>query len=329
MATSRLELALDAELFDIPVGRIGIWGPSRDMELSVFPKDQVQIIHGFRPDHDVWGKRGFDVTPTPSGTFDLAMVCLPRAKDEALGYIAAAAQICSGPIIIDGQKTDGVDSVLKLCRKRAEISEVLSKSHGKLFVLTGHDGFADWLAKPQGPEGFVTAPGVFSADKVDKGSRLLAEAMPDDLKGEVADLGAGWGFLSASVLKQAAVTKIHLIEANHAALECARQNIPDARAEFHWADATTYDLRAPVDVVICNPPFHTSRKADPALGKAFIASAARLLKPRGVAYFVANRHLPYEASLSEHFGQVEEFGGDGGFKLLMAARPKTKPRHRL
>ena len=38
---------------------------------------------------------------------------------------------------------------------------------------------------------------MFSHGRIDPGSRLLAEALPADLSGKVADFCAGWGYLSA------------------------------------------------------------------------------------------------------------------------------------
>ncbi len=177
-----------------------------------------------------------------------------------------------------------------------------------------------------GPEGFVTTAGVFSADRIDRGSALLAAGLPDRLGRRVADLGAGWGYLSAEILKRPDVGELHLVEAEHAALECARRNIGDARARFHWADATRFTAPHPLDAVVMNPPFHTGRAANPGLGRAFVAAAARLLAPRGRLWMVANRHLPYEAALTLHFDEITGIGGDGGFKLLKAARPRRHAR---
>jgi len=79
---------------------------------------------------------------------------------------------------------------------------------------------------------------------------------------------------------------------------------------------------AAVDAVVMNPPFHTGRSADPSLGRGFIATAARILSPSGSLWMVANRHLAYEAAMSDLFAQVQEMTGDTRFKVLRAARPK-------
>jgi 16S rRNA (guanine1207-N2)-methyltransferase len=141
--------------------------------------------------------------------------------------------------------------------------------------------------------------------------------------GAVADLGAGWGYLAAHILTRD-VTAVHLVDAHDMALACARHNVTDPRARFHWADVTTWTPPEPVDAVVMNPPFHTGRVADPSLGRAFIAAAARVLKPHGVLWMVANRHLPYEDALGAAFTKVVELGGDARFKLVRAERPGRK-----
>jgi 16S rRNA (guanine1207-N2)-methyltransferase len=149
---------------------------------------------------------------------------------------------------------------------------------------------------------------------------LLAEALPPRLPARMADFGAGVGVLGLAALAREGVQSIDLIEAERLALDCARLNVTDPRARFHWEDARQ-GVRGPYDGIIMNPPFHTGRHADPGIGAAFIQSAAKALTPSGQLWLVANRHLPYETVLGETFRTVAEIGGDTGFKLLHAAQP--------
>ncbi|WP_377697833.1 class I SAM-dependent methyltransferase [Paracoccus niistensis] len=302
-------------------------------DLAEFDPARTTVVQGFRPAHDSALAQGFRVQTAVNGRADAAVVFLPRARAEARARVAAAAAALEegAALWIDGQKTNGVDAMLRELRGLAPVDQVQSRAHGKIFRVTVPGG--DWLPPDwKGAErtvdgGFVTAPGVFSADGPDPASVALAACLPDRLPTRMVDLGAGWGWLSAQVLKHPGVEVLHLVEADHAALDCAKANVTDPRAQFHWADATTFRLPEPVNGVVMNPPFHEGRAADPHLGARFIRAAAGLLTGAGRLWMVANRHLPYEAALSELFADVQEIGGDNRFKVITATgagRPKRR-----
>lgn len=327
MRSARLSLALESGVFAPPeTGTILILRPHAGDDLSALPRDRVRVVTGFKTDHDWFAARGYAVSPHAEAGHVAAAVCLPRAKEAARALIAQAAACVApgGPVAVDGQKTDGIDAVLKDLRARVPLSDALSKAHGKIAVFPAGEGLADWSAQPAQIDGFQTLPGVFSADGPDRGSALLAAALPD-LKGRIADLGAGWGYLSAAILRHPGVKELHLVEAEADALDCARVNIPDPRARFHWADATTWKAPTALDTVVMNPPFHIGRDADPSLGVAFLTVAARLLHPQGVLWLVANRHLPYDRPLTTLFRDVSDIGGDSAFRLIRASHP-IRPR---
>lgn len=329
MRSSRLSLALESGAVVLPeTGSLLVYRPQAGDDLSSLPRDRLHVVQGFKPDHDHFAARGYAVTVAGGQGHAAALVCLPRAKAEARALLAeaAASVLPGGFVIVDGQKTDGVDAIHKELRARRPVSEALSKAHGKLFTFAAGPGLEDWIAKPAQVEGgFTTVPGVFSADGPDAGSVLLANALPAKLPGRVVDLGAGWGFLSRAILAREGVTLLDLVEAEAAALGCARLNIADPRARFHWADATTFKPDRLADAVVCNPPFHTAREADPAIGMGFVQAAARMLQPAGVLFLVANRHLPYDRVLTAAFREVEDIGGSAAFRVIRASRPE-KPR---
>ncbi|CUH37552.1 Ribosomal RNA small subunit methyltransferase C [Jannaschia seosinensis] len=318
---SRLSHALAAGAVALPSGPVLLLRPPADLDLDGLPED-LTAVQGFRPDHDALASRGLRMADAAEGDFAAAIVFATRAKEQTRDLIArACAHVPPGaPVVVEGAKGDGIDSVLRQCRGIFDVGEVFAKAHGKVFAFPAADPPADWRAAPRVVDGFVTRPGVFSADGADPGSALLAQHV-GGLSGRICDLGAGWGFLSHAVLASAAVTECALVEAERDALDCARTNVTDPRATFHWADATAW-AADPFDVVVSNPPFHTSRRADPALGWAFLAAAARLLKPKGRLLLVANRHLPYEATLSEHFASAMVLAETGGYKVIDARNPR-------
>ncbi|KAF0675717.1 class I SAM-dependent methyltransferase [Profundibacterium mesophilum] len=322
MLSSRLSIAAADGLLP---GEMLVFGARGHDDLSALGGAQ-RVVQGFRPDVEALERAGHSVTTTPEGAAPAALVVLPRAKAQARDRIARAAAASEGAVWIDGQKTDGADSLLREIRKRARTGAVISKAHGKLFEVLEGD-FSDWIETPsRNAAGFWTAPGSFSADDVDAGSALLADALPQTLKGRVIDLGAGWGYLSSKVLEREEVGAVELVEADALSLDCARRNIDDPRAVFHWADARGFRPARPADHVVANPPFHTGRDADPGLGRAFIAAAAACLTPSGGLWLVANRHLPYESVLNESFARVTELPGAPAFKLYHAQKPRRTRR---
>ena len=320
MSQSRLTTALQDGLIALPEGNIAIMRPPATYDVSALPRGQVQIQQSYYPDYAAWHGAGYVVTQDLQDV-TVAIVVVPRAKALARAMVAEACRIAD-MIIVDGQKTDGVDSMFKACRKTLGHLPSLTKGHGRIFWFANTDAFSDWAAPPpaKGPHGYFTTAGVFSDGAIDAGSALLADALPKKLPARMADLGAGWGYLAAPVLEREGVKSLDLIEAEALSLDCARLNVDDPRVSFHWADATTFDASA-YDGIVMNPPFHAGRASDPSLGRAFIQAAARLLAPHGKLWMVANRHLPYEATLSECFRNVDMIGGNGAFKVFHANRP--------
>ncbi|MBP1806506.1 class I SAM-dependent methyltransferase [Rubellimicrobium aerolatum] len=319
MSRSRLATAL-GEGLSLPSEGLLVLRPPSAMDLSALPRDGVLIRHSFRPDRDAWAGAGYRVVDEGAPA-EAALVCVPRSKALARGLIAEAARLAP-LVVVDGQRTDGVDALWREVRTRRDDVQGLTQGHGRLFWFAGGAGFEDWALGElgQGPDGLFSQPGVFSADGPDRGSLLLASVLPAKLPKRMADFGAGVGVLALAALGREGVESLDLIEAERLALDCARLNVADPRARFLWEDATQ-GARGPYDGIVTNPPFHAGRRPEPGLGQAFLRAAAKALTPSGQLWLVANRHLPYEAALTDLFRNVEEIGGDGGFKLLHAAQP--------
>ena len=315
---ARLTLAFDTGLARGD-GPVALLHPPVGFDLAGLPTPLIIQPHVAL--NAAWHNQGFacDVV-LPDRRFALAVVCCTRSKQQTADLIAQAAA-CADIVVVDGQKIDGVDSHYKTLRKLTRVKGMITKAHGRLFWFAGMQ-LPSLRAVDQNFRGFITQSGVFSAGAVDSASALLAEALPEHLAGDVLDLGAGWGYLSVEIVKRVGVTRLDLVEADYFALDCAKRNLCDPRAKFHWADAR--DWTGVYDAVVMNPPFHTGREGDPELGRAFITAARSCLRPKGTLYMVANRHLPYETKLEQCFTKVLELPGNGRFKLFQASRPKRK-----
>ena len=280
----------------------------------------------FRPQYLALEKHDYPCVPQfESQQYDGAIVLLGRNRLVNEQTIIRAWNSCKSgtKVIIAGNKTDGIDSIRKWFSKHQEIEESFSKYHAKVFWAIKTEDMIEPSDLAKMIDGYHLAEGMFSADGPDKGSRLLAEHFDHRVKGDVADLGAGWGYLSAELLKKSdRVTSIDLFEADYHALEAAKINLSQASVttQFHWCDVTTEFKKKPYHWVIMNPPFHSGRAAEPELGKQFIQKAASTLPSGGRLLMVANRNLPYENTLSKAFKKFETLQERDGFKVIEAVK---------
>lgn len=169
--------------------------------------------------------------------------------------------------------------------------------------------------------GLWTQPGVFSWNRVDPGSALLAQHLPG-LAGRGADLGCGIGYLAAGILASPKVEHLTLVDMDGRAVEMARRNVDDRRASTLWADVRSLDAQqlGRLDFVVMNPPFHEGGAEDQSLGQSFIRKAAEALRPGGLCWLVANRHLPYEGVLKSAFKRVTLKAEAEGYKIYEAQK---------
>ncbi len=287
------------------------------------PFDEIECDQSFRPDF-LKLKRA---TPRlDSGAWPLGLILLTKHKEENFANIARGWSLLEpgGTLVCAGSNEDGAASLEKHAGKALGLEGTLSKFHCRVFWLTKGEKEppAYWRGmiglQPVG-DGWLSTPGIFSWDRIDGGSALLAQHLPPDLSGLVADFGCGWGYLARHML-QPSVTRIDLIDAEHLALDAARANVTDPRASFHWLDLTREPAPAAYDTIVCNPPFHTGRASTPALGQQVIEAAARALKRGGRFYMVANRGLPYEPMLKANFTSFETLTDNNKFRVSKAVR---------
>jgi 16S rRNA (guanine1207-N2)-methyltransferase len=149
MRSARLTLALDTGAIVLPeTGRILVFRPHAGDDLSVLPKGRVSLIQGFRPDYDAFAAAGYDVAVSASGEAAAALVCLPRSKAEGRALVAEASArvVPGGPVIVDGQKTDGIDAMLRDLRARVDTSIPVAKAHGRVFSFAAGAPLKDWAS---------------------------------------------------------------------------------------------------------------------------------------------------------------------------------------
>ena len=278
--------------------------------------EDSRFYHPWYPEHQRLLKGGWKPLEA-DGTWPTVVLFGGRQKEENRRLLECCRAVSSDLVYFVLPNEYGARS---LKRELHDLKEEFVGRKCRLCVITGDgDGKAEWARTEPNSAGFLSSPGLFSWDKVDRGSWLLSEVLAEErLRSPVVDLGAGWGYLSAQL---PAELELHLVEADERGLQAARQNLAARTAHFHWADATDKQtlpqkLKQRVPTVVMNPPFHSHKKADPVLGGAFVATAAWLLRRGGTCYMVGNVHLPYHKIMSHLFTSVEVLRRQDGFQIL-------------
>jgi 16S rRNA (guanine1207-N2)-methyltransferase len=307
-----------------------------ELHEALGPSADLACEQSFKPDHDRLAAAGYQVTPRLEGSWPLGLVLLTRHKSETLANLARAWSLLEpgGWLIGTGANDIGAASIEKQLRGILGTVGGIAKHHCRVFWCRRTDGpppeiFRDWQQAAElqtAPKtGFLARPGIFGWNEIDEGSALLAEQFTDEIKGRVGDLGAGWGFLGAKLIEHCPrMTRLDLYEAEALALDAARANLAERRPgleiEYRWQDVTAGLPAGAYDWLVMNPPFHHGRAADPDLGRAFIRAAAAALVPGGKLLMVANRHLPYEATLGEAFKHWRKRHETLSFKMFEARK---------
>ncbi|MDX8493437.1 class I SAM-dependent methyltransferase [Mesorhizobium sp. VK22B] len=290
----------------------------------------LHLVQGFRPHFRALQAAGYTVAPRAEGSgFDAALVLAGRHRGQNELRIAEAIErvVPGGLIVVAGGKDDGIDSLRKRIDALVSLEAHLPKHHGVAFWFRRAGMDAARTLRAANPDlvvqgRFRTAPGMFSFDRIDAGSKLLAAHLPDNLGGNVADFCAGWGYLAAEVAERSkGLSALDLYEADFEALEAARINVhADPGPRFFWTDLLAEAVERRYDAIIMNPPFHSGRAAEPGIGADMIRAASKSLKPAGRLVMVANRQLPYEQVLAATFSSHVEVARDGMFKVFSARR---------
>ena len=171
----------------------------------------------------------------------------------------------------------------------------------------------------------VTDRGVFSAERVDAGTKiLLTEAsMPADLAGPVLDLGCGYGPIAVTVARRAPAATVWAVDVNERALGLTVENAAAAgvgdRVRPVLPAGVPGDIR--FTAIYSNPPIRIGK---PALRELLTTWLARL-GPDGAAWLVVQKHLGSDslAAWLRTIGyDVERTSSRMGYRIL-AVRAAT------
>jgi 16S rRNA (guanine1207-N2)-methyltransferase len=264
---------------------------------------------------------------------------LPRSKEEldmAL-HAAASALAPAGRFLLYGAKDEGIASAAERlgllfrdvmtvavgghCRVLgARVRDVLPglrkdlEAWREVFPLE-HEGFkGDW----------VYYPGVFARRRLDPGTRLLLDALPElTPRARVLDFACGSGIVGAAVRFRYPSVRLDLLDVDSVALEAAGENVPGGRLLL--ADGLPPPDGEGYDAIVSNPPLHIGKAETPDIVLRLIDRSPALLKPGGVLVLVAQRRLPLGEAFRGAFGSLTVRHEGEGFRVWEGRDPCWRP----
>ena len=307
-------------------------------DLDVFDRNILTVQQHFKPHAQKFMDAGYTVTPmieSVSDNYDAVILLSPKNAREARYMIAQALmRLNKGGRFICAADNNAGGGRLKKILQEFGLSEIDQDSRNKAKLVSGvkdnlESRCIDKAVNAGGEQGILdgqyrSKPGVFGWDKIDTGSSLLVECLPNDIKGCGADFGCGYGYLSHFVMTEyQAIKSLFCADADVRALELCKYNLNHELGRFEclWCDLTVPQSEmSDLDFIIMNPPFHDGKTTNTDIGVSFVRSAHTSLKRRGRLYMVANKQLPYEKILNDLFSNVTKLKEERGFKVYEAVK---------
>ncbi|MDI3257805.1 MAG: class I SAM-dependent methyltransferase, partial [Kyrpidia sp.] len=151
----------------------------------------------------------------------------------------------------------------------------------------------------------MTDTGVFSRSRIDYGTRLLIEAMDVPERGDVLDLGCGYGPIGIAAALLNPGIRVVMVDVNERAVELAKENarrLRLSRVEVLVSDGFSALGDRRFDRVYCNPPIRTGKSEVYRL----LAEAATRLGEEGQLWVVAQKKQGAESLKRELAGRFAE-----------------------
>lgn len=285
--------------------------------------------------------RMLSVRDTPPERIDVLLVRVPKSLallEDQLHRLAPAVH--AGTVVIGtGMVKEIHTSTLKLFERIIGPTRTsLAVKKARLIFCTPDPALprtpSPWPRRYELPDdvGVVSGrtvtnhAGIFCAERLDIGTRFFLKHLPRRTGPDrVADLGCGNGVLGTAAALANPDATVTFVDESYQAVASAEATFhdnagADAKAEFVVGDGTADIPRAGVDLVLCNPPFHSHQAVTDATARNMFAGAHAALRQGGELWVVGNRHLAYHTQLRRIFGNCVTVAGDPKFVVLRAVK---------
>ena len=167
---------------------------------------------------------------------------------------------------------------------------------------------------------------VFARSGLDIGARLFMQHLPDNITGEIVDLGCGNGVIGLLALEMNPQAEVHFIDESWMAVASSRLNVESnrpqdmARSHFQVGNALSGFPADRLHAVLCNPPFHQQSAITDHIAWQMFRDARRCLQYGGELRIVGNRHLDYYRKLKKLFGNCTTVASNNKFVVLRSVK---------
>ena len=159
---------------------------------------------------------------------------------------------------------------------------------------------------------FITDNGVFSKRGLDFGTRTLLESIPN-IKGEVLDLGCGYGPVGIVL---AASCTVDMVDINERSVNLAIRNAEINNRKVNAFVSNIYEkVTKKYDYIVTNPPIRAGKK----VLYEFLFKANNYLKPDGQLWLVIHKDQGAKSTFKELSKMYETtlINKNKGFYIIM------------
>ncbi len=326
-------------------------------------------LHAITNRFDVWQSlqtigvntalNDFDFSQWPDAYFSRVIYRVSKERALVNHCINNAARLLAdqGQLLLLGGKQDGIKTNAVNAAKMLGV-KAKNKKHGIHYIYTidkTGKGSADYQQRLLDSNNyselrecqnaglqFLSKPGVFGWDKVDRGSALLVETLRDLLQKpavqtsnkaaistvhesanmRVLDLGCGYGYIFLAT-REFVFAERFATDNNAAAVLAASANFAAQNLTVTVSlDDCAAGLAPGFDLVLCNPPFHQGFAASRDMTIKFLRQIQRLLAKQGRALLVVNQFIPLEKVAADYFAGIETLNNTESFKVVALQYPK-------
>lgn len=298
---------------------------SPELELSCYSTDAATAACW---DHDtVTLYTG--VSPQFTGTFDTIVVFYPKSKEQLAFTLGLLKNIIGAntAVFVCGDNKGGIKSLASHAQKLGLGANKLDNAKhclwfslfGDFNSLTKVSAISFTINVAGETLTLRSLPGVFNHGKLDTGTALLLENLPEVTQGKVLDFACGCGVIGAMLKRKHPEIELYSSDISSLAVESTELTLTaNQLSGTVIASDGIPDLPKQFDCIVSNPPFHTGIKTDYSIVDTFIRQSSARLSANGSLTIVANSHLAYMELLQQSFKKVTLKAKANGFSVYRA-----------